>query len=98
MADVFSSRKRSEIMSAVKSRGNELTEVRLVKIFKLQRIKGWRRHAPIFGSPDFIFPKVRLAVFVDGCFWHNCPIHGSRPVTNNLFWAQKLTRNKQRDR
>lgn len=61
-------------------------------------IKGWRRHAPIFGKPDFVFPKARLAIFVDGCFWHACPAHGSLPATNRNFWARKLDRNKGRDR
>ena len=49
------------------------------------------------GSPDIRFPGARVAVFVDGCFWHGCPIHGSRPKSNATFWAAKITRNRQRD-
>lgn len=98
MADVFSAAKRSEIMSRVKSRGNLATEVRLLKFFREQRISGWRRSFPVFGKPDFVFPKKRLAVFVDGCFWHGCPIHGSLPATNVDFWMDKIERNKARDR
>jgi DNA mismatch endonuclease (patch repair protein) len=48
--------------------------------------------------PDFIFPKHRLAVFVDGCFWHGCPGHGTQPKGNAAFWKRKLTGNQARDR
>lgn len=48
--------------------------------------------------PDFVFRKERLAVFVDGCFWHGCPKHGSRPKQNRKFWDAKISRNKARDR
>lgn len=98
MADVFSPAKRSEIMSRVKARGNLSTEVRLLGIFREHRITGWRRQFPLFGKPDFVFPTHRLAVFVDGCFWHSCPSHSSAPVTNAVFWREKLERNKTRDR
>ncbi|MFN3657139.1 MAG: very short patch repair endonuclease [Pseudolabrys sp.] len=97
MADVFSRKKRSEIMSRVKGRGNALTELRLIEIFRTHKITGWRRNARLFGRPDFVFPKRRLAVFVDGCFWHACPTHGSIPKTNRAFWVAKLERNRQRD-
>lgn len=46
---------------------------------------------------DIAFPKQRLAVFVDGCFWHGCPEHGTRPTTNQEWWEWKLKRNKARD-
>ncbi len=98
MADVFDAAKRSEIMSRVKSRGNLATEVQLLRFFRAQRIRGWRRTLPLFGKPDFVFPEQRLAVFVDGCFWHGCPIHGSVPATNTNFWLVKIGRNKTRDR
>lgn len=98
MTDVFSKRKRSDIMSRVKGRGNVATELRLIRIFRENGIIGWRRNYSIFGNPDFVFPKARLAVFVDGCFWHGCPIHGERPVSNRAFWDRKLDRNLARDR
>ena len=47
--------------------------------------------------PDFIFPKLRLAVFVDGCFWHGCPRHATQPKSNRAFWNNKLSANKNRD-
>lgn len=46
---------------------------------------------------DIVFPKIRLAVFVDGCFWHNCPQHGSMPKNNSNFWREKFRHNRQRD-
>ncbi len=48
--------------------------------------------------PDVAFTRRKVAVFVDGCFWHSCPIHATRPVDNRDFWAEKLTRNADRDR
>lgn len=98
MADVFSRAKRSLIMSRVKSSGNRATELKLIKIFREYGFKGWRRHSTIFGRPDFVFPTQRVAIFVDGCFWHGCPKHGQVPATNNRFWQEKLQRNKRRDR
>lgn len=50
------------------------------------------------GSPDFAFPRAKLAVFLHGCFWHACPRHGSRPKSNVAFWSEKLDRNRRRDR
>jgi DNA mismatch endonuclease (patch repair protein) len=98
MGDMFTPAERSRIMSKVKSRNNVATELRLVLIFKEFGIRGWRRRMVVFGRPDFVFPAARLAVFVDGCFWHACPAHGSLPETNRAFWTQKFGRNKERDR
>jgi DNA mismatch endonuclease, patch repair protein len=98
MADVFTKAKRSEVMSRIRGRGNKTTELALVALFRQQQIKGWRRHRRVFGNPDFIFPKLRLAVFVDGCFWHSCPKHGTQPAGNRAFWKKKFARNKTRDR
>ena len=97
MVDVFTKEKRSNIMSLVKGRDNRATEIRLIEIFRSEGLKGWRRRAVIFGSPDFVFPKARLAVFVDGCFWHACPIHGTVPDNNKMLWKSKRKRNKERD-
>jgi DNA mismatch endonuclease (patch repair protein) len=97
MADIFSREKRSEIMSQVRSRGNRATEVRLVRVFRKHRLVGWRRNIRLFGNPDFVFPAERLAIFVDGCFWHSCPLHGSIPLNNRPFWKRKLARNRRRD-
>jgi DNA mismatch endonuclease (patch repair protein) len=98
MTDVFTKSKRSEVMSRIRGRGNKDTEVALAKLLRANGITGWRRHQPVFGKPDFIFRKVRLAVFVDGCFWHGCPKHATRPKSNAAFWRRKLAANKARDR
>ena len=98
MADVFSKKKRSQVMAAIRSKGNKDTELKLASILRANGIKGWRRHQRLPGSPDFVFRRARLAVFVDGCFWHGCPKHGRTPDSNRSFWLRKLNRNKQRDR
>ena len=98
MPDVFTKAKRSEVMSRIRGRGNKETELALAKLLRASSIKGWRRHQPIFGKPDFIFQKARLAVFVDGCFWHGCPKHATKPKNNRSFWRRKLSANKTRDR
>jgi DNA mismatch endonuclease (patch repair protein) len=46
---------------------------------------------------DFVFPKRKLAIFVDGCFWHGCPKHAPKPKNNRAFWRRKLAGNKARD-
>lgn len=98
MVDVFSRRKRSEVMSKVRSRGNKDTELALMTLFRRHHITGWRRHLKLPGTPDFTFPKRRLAVFVDGCFWHGCPRHATFPATRRVFWLKKFATNKARDR
>lgn len=86
-------------MSRIKSKGNITTEMDMVSAFRKCRIKGWRRHVKI-GScrPDFVFFRSRIALFVDGCFWHMCPEHGSTPSSNRRFWKSKLKSNLVRDR
>jgi DNA mismatch endonuclease (patch repair protein) len=98
MPDVFTKAKRSQVMSRIRGRGNKDTELALAKLLRAAGISGWRRHHPIFGKPDFVFPKLRIAVFVDGCFWHGCPKHSNMPANNRLFWEKKLAANKARDR
>jgi DNA mismatch endonuclease (patch repair protein) len=98
VADVFTKAKRSEVMSRIRGRGNKDTELALAKILRWHRITGWRRHQSVFGKPDFVFKQARLVVFVDGCFWHGCPKHATKPKNNGTFWQRKLSANKKRDR
>jgi len=98
VSDLFSKKVRSYVMSRVRSAGNERTELALARFFRKHKYNGWRRHQKLFGKPDFVFREVRLAVFVDGCFWHGCPRHGTLPASNAGFWRQKLSRNRARDR
>lgn len=85
-------------MSLIRSRGNSATELRLIEIFREFGITGWRRNQPLLGKPDFIFRGERVAVFVDGCFWHGCPKCYKRPSSNQLFWDTKIATNRKRDR
>ncbi|MFZ0827957.1 MAG: very short patch repair endonuclease [Verrucomicrobiia bacterium] len=85
-------------MSRIRGRGNKDTELTLIKLLRRGHITGWRRHQPVFGKPDFVFRQARLAVFVDGCFWHGCPKHCKTPAGNRAFWKKKLAANKARDR
>lgn len=98
MPDVFSRQKRSDVMSKIRGKGNKDTELALIQIFREFHITGWRRNQKLFGKPDFIFRKARLAVFIDGCFWHSCPEHLTIPKNNNEFWEKKLDSNKERDK
>lgn len=69
----------------------------MIKILRAYHISGWRRNQPVLGKPDFIFPKRKVALFVDGCFWHCCPLHLTMPKNNAEFWHKKLDKNKARD-
>ena len=85
-------------MSRIRGKGNKSTELKLLKLLHEHGIAGWRRHQPITGKPDFIFPKQKLAVFVDGCFWHGCPRCFRIPGQNAEFWEKKIGGNMKRDR
>jgi DNA mismatch endonuclease (patch repair protein) len=131
MPDVFTKAKRSEVMSRIRGRGNQETELALMQVFRGMGITGWRRQVLLkvrssrreeahsekregktrrrksdgASSPrllrvkvDFVFPRPKVAVFVDGCFWHGCPQHATKPRHNAAFWRKKLAGNKARDR
>jgi len=96
--DVFSREERSRIMSRIRSSGNTLTELRLIKIMRKYRISGWRRHVKLKGNPDFVFPRERLVVFTDGDFWHGNPRKFRLPRSNIGYWRKKILSNRRRDR
>ena len=98
MTDIWSKRKRSEVMSRIQGKGNKETEAVMATLLRSKKITGWRRHLPLLGKPDFAFPKQKVAVFVDGCFWHGCPKCYTRPKTNRKFWDKKCEDNMGRDR
>lgn len=98
MADNLSLSQRTKSMRANKSVGNRSTELRLVRIMRSGAIHGWRRHAELPGKPDFVFRAHKVAVFVDGCFWHGCPRCYRTPGTNRAYWNAKVARNRSRDR
>jgi DNA mismatch endonuclease (patch repair protein) len=90
---------RSRNMRAIKASGNRTTEARLRLALVRSRIRGWvLRPSHVEGKPDFYFSVQKLAIFVDGCFWHGCPRCGHIPRTNTEFWKSKISINKRRDR
>ncbi len=96
--DTFSKEERSLIMSKVKSKGNRSTELKTIKIFKELNINGWRRNYSVKGKPDFVFLKQKVAVFIDGCFWHGHNCRNTTPKDNAEYWRKKIEKNKSRDK
>ena len=88
----------SRIMSAIAGKHMKTTE----RVFRMALVrvglKGWILQArDIIGKPDVYFPRQKVAVFLDGCFWHGCPECGHIPKTNPRFWRAKIARNQERD-
>jgi DNA mismatch endonuclease (patch repair protein) len=98
MVDRVGRDERSRNMSLIRKFGNRSTELQLVSLLRLYGLKGWRRHVGLPGRPDFAFFSRRVAVFVDGCFWHNCPRCRWIPASNVEYWKRKFARNRARDR
>jgi len=99
MADKISAEVRSRNMAAIRSKGNVTTELAVLKLFQKERITGWRRHyKQLPGKPDFVFPKLKLAIFVDGCYWHGCEVCGLSSKSNQEYWKPKIAANIARDR
>jgi DNA mismatch endonuclease (patch repair protein) len=86
-------------MAKVRSRGNRSTEHVVEMALRRARIRDWSKHRQdVPGKPDFYFQHAKLAVFVDGCFWHGCPVCSRRvPRHRRVFWLSKLTANLKRD-
>lgn len=95
----FGGLRRGELMSRVRSSGNLTTERRLAALLRRAGVKGWRRHQRLPGRPDYVWPNLKLAVFVDGCFWHGHACgRNLAPRTNAKAWREKIERNRARDR
>jgi DNA mismatch endonuclease (patch repair protein) len=80
---------------------NTSTEVALRSALHRAGLRFFKHRRPLPDlrcEPDIVFPRVRLAVFVDGCFWHSCPDHGSLPKLNGEWWRAKLEATRARDR
>jgi DNA mismatch endonuclease (patch repair protein) len=99
MRDPLSKAERSALMARVRATGNRSTEGICEDTLILAGIKGWVKHpSEILGRPDFYFAGRKVAVFVDGCFWHGCPICQRRiPTRRRKFWVTKISRNRERD-
>jgi DNA mismatch endonuclease (patch repair protein) len=98
MADWLSREQRSRNMASIHSKGNATTERAFLQLLRGAGLSGWRRHADLPGKPDFVFRTQRLAVFIDGCFWHGCPRCYRLPEDNRGYWRAKIFGNRSRDR
>jgi DNA mismatch endonuclease, patch repair protein len=94
--DVLTKKQRSKNMRNIRST-NTLTELSLRKVLWRKGLR-YRLHAKMPGKPDIVFRPVKIAVFVDGCFWHKCPKCYVEPATRKGFWLPKLEKNTKRDK
>jgi len=89
---------RSKTMKAIKGKGNLTTERKFRMLLVRAAIRGWQLHPQgLHGRPDIFFPQNKVAIFIDGCFWHGCQKCGHFPKTNEAFWRAKIERNRKRD-
>jgi len=95
----FGGLSRAQLMSRVRSKGNESTEMRLASLLRKAGLHGWRRNRPLPGNPDFVWACKKLVLFVDGCFWHGHRCGKNiTPKTNAKEWRRKINGNLARDR
>lgn len=97
MADRITKEQRSRLMGRVRKRGTELELLLRKALWQAGFRYRLKTKIKLPGSPDLFFPRAKIAVFVDGCFWHGCPIHGTMSKTNTDFWRAKIARNRERD-
>ncbi|NJD78571.1 MAG: very short patch repair endonuclease [Candidatus Methanoperedens sp.] len=95
MVDVLTKKQRSYNMSMIRGR-NTKPEIKLRKLLFSKGLRGYRLSG-LPGKPDMIFLKYKVAIFVDGCFWHKCPEHFKEPATRKRFWTKKIDGNVKRD-
>ena len=95
MPDVFTKKKRSWVMSRIRGKNTKI-ENSLEREMKKSKIK-FKSYPKIYGSPDFLVNK-NIVIFVDGCFWHMCPLHYVEPKSKKNFWIPKIERNVERDK
>lgn len=95
MVDVLTKKQRSYNMSRIKGRDTK-PEIKLRQTLFSRGLRGYRLSG-LFGNPDIIYTKYKVAIFVDGCFWHKCPKHYQVPATRREFWIKKINGNVERD-
>lgn len=95
MTDVMAPMQRSRCMSRIRSE-NTKPEIALRRLLFASGLR-FRTKLKLPGKPDIVFTRAKLAVFIDGCFWHGCAEHGTRPKSNSAYWNAKLDRNRERD-
>jgi DNA mismatch endonuclease, patch repair protein len=96
MTDVLTEDQRRYNMSRIKGK-NTGPEVKLRKLLFARGIRGYRIHYNLPGKPDIVFTRKKIAIFIDGCFWHKCPICFQEPETQKEFWIKKINSNVERD-
>ncbi|WP_368427925.1 very short patch repair endonuclease [Sulfuricaulis sp.] len=91
---------RARVMSRNRSKGTKSTELRFRSLLVRSGIRGWKlgTRSGLPGTPDVVFRREKVAIFLDGCFWHGCSKCRSIPSTNRPFWVKKIGGNKKRDR
>lgn len=87
---------RRNNMKAIKSI-SKLEDIVSSQLWK-EGIRFRRNSKYLFGKPDISIKKYKIVIFIDSCFWHQCPVHGNSPKTNTSFWKKKLDRNVERDK
>lgn len=96
MVDVLTPEQRSRCMSRIRGRDTR-PEIIIRKMLWSLGCR-YRINYGLLGKPDIVFTRQRLAIFIDGCFWHRCPLHFQAPATNARFWEVKIEGNVRRDR
>lgn len=97
MSDTVSKTKRSQTMSAVKSKDSKI-EIFFRKELWKRGFRYRKNSSKYFGKPDLLFVKYRTVIFIDSCFWHGCKKHCRIPTTNIKYWTKKIKRNIERDK
>jgi len=97
MADVLTPEQRTYNMSKIRGK-NTGPEIKLRKLLWSEGIRGYRIHYKLPGKPDIVFTKKKIAIFIDGCFWHKCPVCFQEPETRKEFWMKKIQSNVERDK
>jgi len=96
MTDVLTPKQRKYNMSRIRGK-NTNPEKKIRKLLWSQGIRGYRIHYNLLGKPDLVFIRKKIVIFIDGCFWHKCPLCFHEPNTRNEFWMNKINSNVERD-
>jgi DNA mismatch endonuclease (patch repair protein) len=96
MSDNLTPEQRRVTMQAVKSKDSKM-EVRFRSALWKSGLRFFKNVNNLVGKPDIVFPRKKVVIFLDSCFWHGCPKHLKLPVTRKEYWEGKITRNHNRD-
>ena len=84
-------------MRAIRSKGTKI-ETAFASTLRKNKLKFRRNEKWLYGKPDFVLKDIKLALFIDSCFWHGCPYHCRMPKSNKAYWNAKIKKNKLRDK